>query len=73
MYVLMGFIAVGIAVLNALSARFLALRKNRTFSLVVAGINCQQMPFGTILGVFTFIVLLRGSVRGSYEQAFTQQ
>ena len=67
-YVLMGFFAVGIAVLNTLSARFLALRENRTFSFVVAGINCLQMPFGTILGVFTFIVLLRDSVRGSYEK-----
>jgi len=29
------------------------------FSLVVAGLNCLQFPFGTVLGVFTFVVLLR--------------
>ncbi len=71
-YVLMGFFAVGLAVLNILSARFLTLRKNRTFSLVLAGINCLQMPFETALGVFTFIVLLRDSVRNSYEKGSPQ-
>jgi len=67
-YVAMGLFMVGIAVLNILSARFITQRKNRTFSMVSAGINCLQMPFGTVLGVFTFIVLLRDSVRRSYEK-----
>jgi len=37
------------------------------FSLIIAGINCVQFPFGTVLGVFTFVVLLRDSVRELYE------
>jgi hypothetical protein len=55
------------AILNVLSGIFLHTRKNRTFSLVVAGINCVHMPLGTVLGVFTIIVLLRPSVREMYE------
>jgi hypothetical protein len=44
-------------------------RKHRTFSLVMAGINCLSVPFGTALGVFTIIVLTRESVRSQYAQA----
>jgi hypothetical protein len=29
----------------------------------MAGIACVFMPFGTVLGVFTIIVLMRDSVR----------
>lgn len=34
-----------------------------TFCLVVACFMCLMMPFGTFLGVFTVIVLMRESVR----------
>ena len=61
------FVASGI--LNIISGFCLRARKNRTFSLVVAGVNCVHFPLGTALGVFTFIVLLRDSVRESYEAA----
>lgn len=57
------------AVLNLVSGFSLLKRKRRTFSLVVAGINCVHMPLGTVLGVFTIIVLLRDSVRVLYEGA----
>jgi hypothetical protein len=56
------------SVLNLISGFFLQKRQHRTFSLVVAGINCLHFPLGTTLGVFTFIVLMRDSVRVSYEQ-----
>ena len=52
---------------NLISGLFIRKKKNRIFSLVVAGINCVQFPFGTVLGVFTFVVLLRDSVREIYE------
>lgn len=55
------------AVGNALSGFFIQERKCRVFSLVIAGLNCLQMPFGTILGVFTIIVLGRDSVRELYD------
>jgi hypothetical protein len=55
------------AILNVLSGLFLRARKHRTFSMIVAGINCLHMPLGTVLGVFTIIVLVRDSVRQLYE------
>jgi hypothetical protein len=66
-YVFMGFMLVTAGVLNVLSGLFLRQRTNRTFSLVVAGLDCLQIPCGTILGVFTIVVLTRDSVRVSYE------
>ena len=52
---------------NLLSAIFLGQRRHRTFSLLVAGLNCLHVPVGTVLGVFTFVVLLRPSVREAYD------
>ena len=49
--------------LNILVGRRLGQRRARTLAMVVAGINCLWVPFGTALGVFTFIVLGRDSVR----------
>ena len=68
-YIIAGAIMVVIGILNVMSGFFLRERKNRMFSLVVAGINCLHFPFGTILGVFTFVVLFRESVRMLYERA----
>ncbi len=58
---------VAAVVLNILSGIYLRARKHRTFSLVVAGMNCLQFPLGTVLGVFTFVVLDRQSVKELYE------
>lgn len=55
------------AILNVLSGLFLHERKYRTFSLVVAGLNCVHLPVGTVLGIFTIIVLLRPSVQEIYD------
>lgn len=60
------FLATG-GLLNLLSASFLRRRCHRVFSLVVAGLNCVHIPFGTALGVFTIVVLSRESVRDAYE------
>jgi hypothetical protein len=46
-----------------LAGRCLARRTRYMFCLVVAGIECLFMPFGTVLGVFTIIVLCRPSVK----------
>lgn len=55
-------------ILSILSGRCLANQRSRTFSLVMAGINCMSVPIGTTLGVFTFIVLFRPSVQALYDQ-----
>lgn len=49
--------------LLAYAGKCLASRKHRTFILVMAGLSCCNMPLGLILGVFTFIVMFRSSVR----------
>ena len=54
-------------VVNVISGLCLRARKLRTFSLVVAGFNCMHLPLGTVLGVFTMIVLMRDSVRELYD------
>ena len=54
--------------LNTLSGFCLWRRKHRLFSLVIGGLNCLQVPFGTALGVFTLIILFRDSVRQLYEE-----
>ncbi len=59
------FIASGL--LNVLSGIFLRARRHRIFSIIVACINCLYMPLGTILGVFTILVLARDTVREVYE------
>lgn len=48
------------------SGRCIQHRVRRTFSIVVAAINCVLFPLGTALGVFTLIVLMRDSVRRLY-------
>jgi hypothetical protein len=60
-----GFIAVGwvFAAFVLTAGRCLARRRGYRFCLVMAGIECAFMPFGTVLGVFTLIVLVRESVK----------
>jgi hypothetical protein len=55
-------------VLNFLATRLINQRKGRTFSMVVAGLNCLSFPFGTALGVFTLVVLARQTVINSYQK-----
>ena len=66
-YVVMGVWFVGSGILNVISGLCLRARKGRTFSLVVTSINCLHIPLGTVLGVFTIVVLLRDSVRELHE------
>ena len=50
-----------------IAGRSLARQRHYWFTLVVACIECLFMPFGTILGVFTIIVLSRESVRALFS------
>lgn len=54
--------------LQLYTGRCLAKRKNRMFCMVIAALSCLLIPYGTLLGVFTLIVLQRSSVEQLFEQ-----
>ncbi len=56
------------AALLAWAGRCLARRKHYMFCLVMACVACLFMPFGTVLGVFTIIVLTRPSVQTLFSR-----
>ena len=57
-----------LALLTLLGGLSIRKRRRYMFCLVVAGIGCLNMPLGTVLGVFTFLVLLRPSVKALFEE-----
>jgi hypothetical protein len=59
-----GWILAGLMVATG---RCLAQRKRYMFCLIIAGIECTFMPFGTVLGVFTLVVLMRDSVKRQFN------
>lgn len=67
------FIIIGLAssIAIALSGRFIFRRTHYMYSFVVACIECIFLPFGTILGIFTIIVLSKPSVKQQYQPGRT--
>jgi hypothetical protein len=55
-----------LAILKLRAGFCIKARKSRTLCLVAAAFACLEIPYGTILGVFTFIVLERASVRAEF-------
>lgn len=51
------------------TGRYLNRRVNRTFCMVIAAICCLSVPLGTILGIFTIIVLQRDSVKALFDRS----
>ena len=69
------FIAVGVvffltgitmAICTLIAGQCLFRRKAYSFALVIACVECLFIPFRTILGVFTIIVLSRESVKALF-------
>ena len=58
-----------IAICILIAGRCLSLRKSYSFALVMACIECLFVPFGTILGIFTIVVLSRESVKALFSGA----
>ncbi|AEQ95635.1 hypothetical protein ACQR5V_00615 [Xanthomonas oryzae pv. oryzicola] len=52
--------------LMAYAGRCIAQRRRHLLCLIVAGISCSFMPFGTVLGVFTLVTLLRPQVKALF-------
>jgi hypothetical protein len=65
-------IGIAMAICILITGRSLALRKRYSFVLVMACIECLFLPFGTILGVFTIIVLSRESVKELFSTTTAQ-
>ena len=63
--------AIAMSICILMTGRSLALRKRYNFVLVMACIECLFIPFGTILGVFTIVVLSREPVRALFSETPT--
>jgi hypothetical protein len=57
----------GYAGLNIIAGRCISRRKRRTLCLIVSGINCLNAPFGSALGVSSFMVLGKPAVKSLFE------
>jgi hypothetical protein len=55
------------AIAKFVAGRCLARRRRRSFCVVVACVCCVLPPIGTVLGVFTLIVLNRPSVKALFD------
>ena len=51
----------------ALAGRKLHSRTGYIFCMIIAGIECFFMPIGTVLGIFTILVLLRPTVKALFD------
>ena len=62
------FMAVGwsLAIALLLVGRRLKGRRSYQFCFVLAAVECVFMPFGTVLGVFTIVVLSRPGVKEAF-------
>lgn len=65
-YLVIGIVIAALATGNILAGIWLRKRIQHTLTFVVAAINCAFFPFGTVLGVFTIIVLSRATVKMTY-------
>jgi len=57
-----------VATVKFFVAHFLRKRRHRVFCLVVAALTCLGIPYGTVLGVCTILVLERKSVVAEFAR-----
>lgn len=76
---MIGFIFAGIAALvlsigwsigggTIYAGRMIQVRRRPLFTKIMAAFNCWSFPFGTALGVWTFVLLSRPSVKALYDR-----
>ena len=68
-YLIIGIWTLALMILNFFSAHALRDRNRSRLIMTTSGINCINIPLGTILGVFTLVVLTRSSVKILFESA----
>ena len=64
-------LGIAIAICILIAGRSLAKHRHYWFAFAIACVECLFIPFGTILGVFTIIVLLRESVKALFAATQT--
>jgi hypothetical protein len=52
-----------LAAMMVFAGRAIRQRRNHMYCVVVAAASCLMFPFGTILGIFTIVILSRDSVK----------
>lgn len=62
----------GYAACLAVAGSYLKQHTRYTFCLVMAAVSCLFAPLGTVLGVFTLMVLMRPGVRELFGQPVTR-
>lgn len=66
-FIVSGF---ALAICNFLAGKFLNQHQKYTFCFVMACVNCAFAPLGTILGIFTIIVLVREPVKALFTGVY---
>jgi hypothetical protein len=65
--VILGVMTLAMGAAKLYVARAIKRRRSRTLCFVVAGLSCLHVPYGTLLGVATFLVLTRESVKERFD------
>jgi hypothetical protein len=66
--VVLFLLMIGMAVMHCLTAMRLTEKRSRIFCMVVAVITCMSIPMGTLLGIWTLLVLSRPTVKQAFEE-----
>jgi len=60
-------LVLGMALLSFLTAQGLGRQKRRVLIYIMASLACLSVPLGTLLGVFTFVIMGRPAVKQAFE------
>ncbi|HEY8563387.1 MAG TPA: hypothetical protein VIL74_23615 [Pyrinomonadaceae bacterium] len=64
-FILFGY---AVSICSFYAGRFIKERRNYTFCFVMSCISCMFMPLGTVLGIFSLIVLSRDPVKDIFKK-----
>ena len=67
LFLVFALCVLAIAVLQIVTGLRLQQRRSRVLCLIIAALTCLGIPYGTFLGVCTFIVLSRNSVQKTFH------
>lgn len=66
-------IGMTIGLLKVLTGHLLKKRRMKTLCIIIAVVTCLGIPYGTVQGIFTIIVLVRPSVDDLFKAATGKQ